>query len=149
IPAFTPVGQIMVLRIQSVAEAESAGRVAGAEYSKPRQSHAVTSPAGDSEYLSPGHTRRLFRELAKGRFASPVGDPRERSVMTPVWLAAADGTACGCLEDTRRAKRLIADDDAEMISAHLSSFAYRNPQAGADLVRSALAYAEKLGYPAL
>jgi hypothetical protein len=61
----------------------------------------------------------------------------------------ADRRACGRLEDTRRAKRLIADDGAEMISAHLSCFAYADPCAGAILLQEALRRAAELGFPAL
>jgi len=69
--------------------------------------------------------------------------------MPPVPLALQDGSACGLLEDTRNAKRLLLDSGAEMISAHLSGFAYRDPASAALLLRRALALAESNGLPAL
>src|SRR5205807_1917922 len=54
----------------------------------------------------------------------------------------------GRLEDTRRAKRLIADD-GEMISVHLSCFAWRTPEAGAAVVQAARRRAARHGFPAL
>jgi hypothetical protein len=53
------------------------------------------------------------------------------------------------LEDTRRAKRLIADDGTEMNSIHLSAFAFQNPRAAAELLREALRRAALLKSPAL
>jgi hypothetical protein len=69
--------------------------------------------------------------------------------MEPLWLMEPGGRACGRLEDTRRAKRLIADDGVEMRSAHLSCFAYENPGAGVELVGVALGHAARRGLPAL
>jgi hypothetical protein len=69
--------------------------------------------------------------------------------MEPLWLMEPGGRACGRLEDTRRAKRLIADDGAEMPSAHLSCFAYQDPGAGVELLRVALGHAARRGLPAL
>jgi hypothetical protein len=69
--------------------------------------------------------------------------------MKPVWLLEPSGQACGRLEDTRRAKRLIADDDTEMLSAHLSCFAYQDVRAGIDLLRVGLRHAAERGFPAL
>jgi hypothetical protein len=53
------------------------------------------------------------------------------------------------LEDTRRAKRLIADDGTELKSAHLARFAYWLVRDGAKLLREALAIAARHGFPAL
>ena len=53
------------------------------------------------------------------------------------------------LEDTRKAKRLIADNGSELLSAHLSCFAYGSITAGSELVGAALRQAERLGFPAL
>ncbi len=58
-------------------------------------------------------------------------------------------SACGALEDTRKAKRLIGNDGIEMISMHLSGFAYSNPASGAKLLRWACATAKSHGMPAL
>lgn len=90
-----------------------------------------------------------YRELSGGRYWSPGGAPGERSCMHPRWLVRRDGSACGCLEDTRRAKRLLVDDGSELVSAHLSGFAYRTPAAGATMIAAALRRSAELGYPGL
>jgi hypothetical protein len=59
------------------------------------------------------------------------------------------GSACGLLEDTRKAKRLNTGDGSEMLSAHLSCFAYDSVSAAADLIRLALEQAALSGLPAL
>ncbi len=71
-------------------------------------------------------------------FAPLGGAPGLRSAMTPVGLLTPDRTACGVLEDTRLAKRLIGNDDAEMCSAHLSHFACTHPAAGLTVIREAM-----------
>jgi hypothetical protein len=53
------------------------------------------------------------------------------------------------LEDTRKAKRLIAEDGSEIVSAHLSCFAYSTATAGAKLLGVALQKARHLGFPSL
>jgi hypothetical protein len=57
--------------------------------------------------------------------------------------------AIGRLEDTHRAKRLIADDGIEMRSAHLSCFAWRDVAAGVELLHAARHRAGGLGFPAM
>ena len=89
-----------------------------------------------------------FTRLAAGRVRTAGGDPAERSETPPVWLVTPDDSACGRLEDTRRAKRLIADD-GEMIAAHLSCIGYANHAALADLLRAACSVAAARGFPAL
>jgi hypothetical protein len=90
-----------------------------------------------------------YRRLSLGRYACPTGQAEERSQITPVWLMNSDGSACGMLEDTRRAKWLINDDGSELLSAHLSCFAYSAVLAGAELIGVALRQAVRLGLPAL
>jgi hypothetical protein len=90
-----------------------------------------------------------YRRLSLGRYACPTGQPEERSQITPLWLMNPDGSACGLLEDTRKAKRLINGDGSELLSAHLSCFAYSATSAGAELIAVALQNAERLGLPAL
>ena len=84
-----------------------------------------------------------------GRCAGTGGCPEERSETAPRWLVEPSGAACGRLEDTCKAKRLIANDGVELRSAHLSCFAYRDPLAGVDLIRTALSRAAERGFPAL
>jgi hypothetical protein len=124
IPRFDVVGHVMIYRLAGLA---------------PAPDWTATEAA----------VRECFRELSAGRFACPAGTPGERSRMRPVWLLSPDGSACGCLEDTRRAKRLIADDGEELVSAHLSCFAYRDVRAAAGLLSAALGLAREMNYPAL
>jgi len=90
-----------------------------------------------------------YRRLSFGRYACPVGAAEKRSQITPMWLMNPDGSACGMLEDTRKAKRLIADDGSELLSAHLSCFAYSTVAAGAKLIDAALRQATGLELPGL
>jgi GNAT superfamily N-acetyltransferase len=89
-----------------------------------------------------------FARLAAGRVHTGGGNPAERSETLPLWLVAPDGSACGRFEDTRRAKRLIAND-GEMIAAHLSCIGYANHAALAELFRVACGLAAARGFPAL
>ncbi len=72
-----------------------------------------------------------------------------RSRMSPQWLCAPNGSACGRVEDTRLSKRLFIDGGAELSSAHLSAFAWRDSDSAARLVRQAGAIAHAQGLQAL
>ncbi len=131
IPAFTPVGAVTIMWL----------RTASGE-------HASTGTDGIS---SCGQDRGLawFMDLAAGQYCLIDGTPGERSLMPPAWLCADDGSACGRLEDTLRAKRLRATTGEDMRSAHVSCFAYRTVAAGARLLQTAAARAAEAGYPML
>lgn len=128
IPPFSELGKILVLRLPTLGNQKAPGN-----------DWLVSEAQGSACYL----------RLSVGRYACPGGNPAERSEMEPLWLMEPSGKACGRLEDTRRAKRLIADDGTELQSAHLSCFTYRDPGAGVDLVRVALWHAAFRGLPAL
>lgn len=90
------------------------------------------------------------RELNAGRIAPLGGDPDERSQTPPTWLLHNEGQACGRVEDTRRAKRLVSSpDNVEMLAAHLACFAFRTYRAAAELIHAARAVARERGFPAL
>jgi hypothetical protein len=128
IPPFTELGKIMVLRLPTAPiSLDPDGR------------WLTTAERGESCYL----------HLSRGRYACPGGNPAERSEMEPLWLLEPGGRACGRLEDTHRAKRLITDDGMEMRSAHLSCFASQDRRSGIELVLVALGYAACCGLPAL
>src|SRR5262249_59538191 len=112
---------------------------------------ACTGTTGEGQTLEACEEdgRDCYRRLSAGRCACPAGTPAERSSFPPLWLVQPDGSACGCLEDTRRAKRLVADDGREMVSAHLSCFAWNEIRSAATLLRAALGRAAALGFPAL
>jgi hypothetical protein len=124
IPTFEVLGRIAVLRLS-------------------------TSQQPQAPEPVPGNGASLFRHLSRGRYAPIGGQPQERSQIDARWLIDPFGRACGLLEDTRRGKRLIADDGSELISAHLSCFAYHQAEDGARLLRRALAEAGHGGFPAL
>jgi hypothetical protein len=127
IPLFAKLGQITVLRLSTCGQIDPEA-----------QQNAVVTSVGTREYA----------RLLQGRqVASLGGNPKERSEATPQWLT--QDFACGRLEDTRRAKRLIDTDGNEMVSAHLSSFAYRDAKSAAALLKTALARANTLGFPSL
>lgn len=86
--------------------------------------------------------------LTSGRVCTAGGFPAERSETSPLWLVAPDGSACGRLEDTRHAKRLLAGD-GEMAAAHLSCIGYANHDALAELLRAACGLAAARGFPAV
>jgi hypothetical protein len=114
---------------------------------------AVLRLAGDPG----GAAAHLVAALAEAPVAAvagvrPVGgDPGLRSLMSPRWVATADGGAWGRIEDTRRAKRLhlVGAGGDELRAAHLGGTCWPDPAAGARLLRGALAQAQAAGLPAL
>lgn len=128
IPAFKPVAKIAVLRLEALA----------CMADEKTQAVAKESQA-----------RAVFSQLSPGFFATPLAFAGQRSQMQPTWLALPDSSACGCLEDTRRAKRLVDNRGEEMLSAHLGSLAYSDTASGAHLIRQAASLAKNRGYPAL
>lgn len=129
IEAFLQIGKVFVLRFETaLPRSESFDR---------------------SWVATPEHGLAVFRSLSHGRYAGLGGNPQERSESEPLWLVDPAGAACGRLEDTRRAKRLIDSDGTEMISAHLACCAWRTPRAGAALIRVACGIASTRGFPAL
>jgi len=128
IPPFCELGKVLVLRLAGTTEGHG---------------------ADDRFTATPAPGAACYQRLSAGRYASPGGNPAERSEIAPVWLMHPDGTSCGLLEDTRRAKRLIADDGTEMRSAHLSAFAFRDLRSGVELLRESLRRAGSLGFPAV
>lgn len=96
-----------------------------------RSGHSLLSPTEHRPLCLP---RRNTRGTVRDHAA--LADPFRRP-------------ACGRLEDTRRAKRLIADDGQEMSSAHISCFAYRDPASAVELAQAARAQAAGLEFPAL
>jgi hypothetical protein len=111
---------------------------------------AGSPPVDPDRFLSTdGAVLACYRDLNRGRYAAVGARPEERSEMPPTWLLHPDGLACGLVEDTRRAKRLIADSGEELRSAHLSFFGWRAPTAVRQLFDVALAHAARWGHPAL
>lgn len=128
IPLFSELAKIMVLRLPTL---------------------GIPAEPADHWLTTEEQGRGCYLRLSRGRYACPGGNPAERSEMEHIWLMEPGGQACGRLEDTRRAKRLIADDGVEMRSAHLSCFAYQDRSAAVKLLRVALRHAADRGLPAL
>jgi hypothetical protein len=126
IPQFREVAKIAVLRVPA------SGQPAVSNY----QSDEATGAA-------------CFARLSVGRISTSGGNPRERSETAPQWLVMPDGSACGRFEDTRRAKRLIANDGSEMLAGHLSCIGYANHGALAELLHAACGLASASRLPAL
>jgi len=132
IPRFDELATVTILRIPTAA-AQASAETDG------RNDWAVAAEVGAA----------CARRLSAGCHVGLDGDPAERSEIEPTWLVSPDGRACGRLEDTHPAKRLIADDGSEMRSAHLSCFAHADAEAGAAMLDAACRLAAGHGLPAL
>ncbi|HXJ59615.1 MAG TPA: N-acetyltransferase [Verrucomicrobiae bacterium] len=128
IPGFQDLGRVVIFRISGSAGVE------------PESGHFLTDREAGLA---------CYRHLSLGRYACPTVEAERRSQITPVWLMNSDGSACGMLEDTRKAKRLITGEGSELLSAHLSCFACSAIAAGAELIGVALRRAVRSGFPAL
>jgi len=127
IPAFSELAKIMVLRVAC----EPGG--------EPLRQGTCAEADGS----------QTFHALTHGDCAPVSGSAVERSTIAPQRMRLASNRACGMLEDTGRAKRLFEVGGGELRSAHLSYFAFSDPDAGAQLLRQAAAQAAALRFPAL
>ena len=125
-PLFAELGQVVILRVPVDSVESDSGNAA-----------EVDNLAGEN----------CYRQLSRQRYGVVGGNPSERSRITPTWFCSSDHLACGRLEDTYEAKRLIDSTEREMKSAHLSSFAFADVAAGVCLIRYVLARARQLGFP--
>lgn len=127
IPHFSPVARVAVLQV-SLAP-------------------LVTSAKNNSiEIVSEWAARQQFAALANG-YVCTSGTPIERSRIEPLWFASEG--ASGCLEDTRRVKRLIRDNGSEIVAAHLSNFAYSDVDPAASMIETAAARAANQNFQCL
>jgi hypothetical protein len=127
IPEFSEIGKIMVLRLDC----------------GPRFGRCHPRSCTEAEGFE------TFHALTRGGFV-PIGAiARERSTVDPQWLCIESGSACGMLEDTGKAKRLFEVGGGELRSAHLSYFAFAQPNDGARLLMQAAEWAAAMEYPAL
>ena len=90
----------------------------------------------------------VFEEFAPSGFRPVGGRADLRSSFPPVCLASEDGSACGRLEDSRRAKRLLLPEGGELIAAHLSGFCWRRTCDGAHFLRGVSERCATMGIPA-
>jgi hypothetical protein len=127
IPPFVEIGRIMVLRVAC---------------------EGVVTPRAEYE-CSDTEAAATHRRLVHEGYATVGGVAQERSQIAPLWLRHPAGSACGLLEDTRKAKRLYTLEGAELLSAHLSFFAFEDVGGAVDLLQQARSRARRLGFPAL
>ena len=125
LPGFVPLGKIVVVRL-----------CAGGQDRR---------GTGDRCRAAERDGEQCYERLVSQGYACPVGAP-SRSETARSWLVDPSGSACGCLEDTLRSKRLYdVIDGIEIRSAHLSCFAYASPETGIGLLEAALAGALQHG----
>jgi hypothetical protein len=126
VPRFEKIGDIAVLRLESLATSCPACKVVSQDV---------------FEEVARGLPRSGYSALGADRFA--------RSVVEPIHLVTENGDACGIIEDTRKGKRLFAEGGDEMLSGHLSRFSFATPAAAGRLLRDAASLARGVGLPAL
>lgn len=127
VPLFEKIGQIVILRL-------SLRNEPGRKASSSASLHAVES---------------IHKAISPVGYVPTTGLSECRSLMTPIPCIDPQGRACGVIEDTRKGKRLFLESGEEMLSAHLSRFAYSDPLSGAQLVRQATSICAGIGYPAM
>lgn len=75
-----------------------------------------------------------------------LSDNLLRSKMASIWLGDNEGKACGKLEDTEYAKRLVSSDGQKLHSSHLSYFTFTDPEAGLALLLQAITLSSQLDF---
>jgi GNAT superfamily N-acetyltransferase len=128
VPPFEPLGEIMIMRVSS-------------REVLPVDHNVRNSPATEAE--------DLCQQIRGVGVSAARGLSSERSLMTPLGFIDSTGLACGKLEDTRRGKRLHLEYGEELLSAHLSNWAWTDAHAGARVLQQALSTSIQNGFPAL
>lgn len=93
--------------------------------------------------------REEFNDLSCAGVSVELGNPRLRSIRTPIWLTDERFDACGCLEDTLLAKCLRAERSGEIRAAHLSGFAYDSMDAALLLLKNSQFQAASQGFTSI
>lgn len=128
VPLLAPLGEIMIMRLS------------------PRGA----LPFEDTVQVAPvAQVEDLHRVLHGDGVSASSGLSVERALMTPVGLIDSTGEACGKLEDTRRGKRLYLETGEELMSAHLSNWAWTDARLGAKVLLQALSISIQSGFEAL
>ncbi len=109
--------------------------------------HAVPEALPDAvSQLDNANANALFAALTGSCGHVCGGNSATRSELVPVWLASADKQACGRLEDTLRAKKLMLGDAQYLKAAHLVDFTFAAIDSGMQVVNAALHKASELAY---
>lgn len=128
VPLFESLGEIMVLRVSS---------------------RETLSECDTVQVASESDVAALCQQLRGGGVSAASGLSTERSLMTPLGFIDSTRLACGQLEDTRRGKRLHLESGEELLSAHLSHWAWTDARAGARVLTQALSAGSGNGFTAL
>ncbi len=128
VPPFEPLGEIMIMRLS------------------PRETLAIDDTV---RIATVSDVENLCQQIRGEGVSAACGLSSERSLMTPLGFIDSTGLACGKLEDTRRGKRLHLESGEELLSAHLSTWAWTDARAGARVLQQALAVTLRNGFPAL
>lgn len=93
-----------------------------------------------------------------------ASDSECTSLISPIWLgttapvsttdsdngeSSSVGCAAGCLQDTRKAKKLFREDGSEILNAHLTNFCFDSIDSAASIIESALESARNNNFEAL
>lgn len=130
IPTFRPVAHVEILKVPCVGDA--------------RDSAASDHVLVDRRRL----TERYNALSADQCSATPPRCWSRPSDSSPA-MVLADGAACGCIEHTLDAKRIVMSDGAAVSCSHLSSFAFRDARAAASLIRGAAQESMRRGFVAM
>jgi hypothetical protein len=125
IPRFSALGEVAILRIPV-----RAAKTDGADKSSVKAAVEVFESLNSKS----AHARAQNSQM--GARYEPTG------------LLSNRGAACGILTDTLESKRLYSGS-TELVSAHLSQFAYDRLEDGIDVVRTALRLCSERDIPAL
>ena len=124
IPEFTQIAQLSILQITTA--------------------HQPAESPTELPFIDWMH---LHKSLPQRGVSSTGGTPALRSKMPPAHLGTH--RACGYLEDTRLAKRLLISPGKELHAAHLSQLAFEEIPDAALLLRQAINRCAALGIPTL
>lgn len=128
IPLLEPLAEIMIMRVT------------------PRE----VLPIEETVQVAPvSAVEELYRSLHGHGVSASKGLSAERALMTPIGLVDSSGGACGKLEDTRRGKRLFLQTGEELLSAHLSNWAWTDARLGAKVLLQALSIGIQHGFKAI
>lgn len=125
VPQFNELGKLSILRVDA---------------SQNRSEELLTLPLNE--------WKSIHQLLSRYGVLPEKGDSTLRSNLPVEYLTSANGLACGCLEDTTLAKRLILSSGKEMRTAHLSRFTYEDADSAAQLLRAVSNRCSELGYSA-
>jgi len=107
----------------------------------------LTGPVSLIREAPEPRVRAAYADFTKGYISSRGGTPALRSTITPRWLMAEDGSACGCLEDYHKARRWRMGDSGEIVQSHISFFGWQDFDAAARFVRACIVLARDMGVP--